>query len=1166
MRDRRRHVWATIHIYNVLMLATVTANPLYIPQFLSGGSGRNIRHLPCVSTRTGETGVCMFAFTCAKANGTHLGTCIDRFYFGSCCKIEQEPDAVFPQDNTIEDGPVSLSKPLLTTTTTSIESNEIPPYFTKPKPILEKRPPLSGYSTQKMESTTSKTAETIVTKPYRTTSKKPLAQTTTESIGFFTFQSVQDASTEVAQNRPTVGANQESTFDSSRYPSSTGKPFSSGKPSSTGKPFTTGKPTSSDKPSSSGKPSFSSKPSSSKPSSSGKPSTSGKPSSTSKPFSTGKPTSSGKPSNTGKPFNTTNPSTGKPFLTRKPINEKPFGSSKPSASPSTISTITPSRRPPTVPSSGSSSSSFPSSSSAFSSLPPSSSSGFPASPSSNSPDGSSSGFPASSQSWPSSSSAHSSISTSDDNYPTTLGFPTTFGSSPFHPVGSLSTNNWPLTMGSTSSLPSMLPSSLLTSSTPISTTSQKPPITHPPLIKNSTSYPTPTSDSAAATTAKLEPTTIKPLTYPSTYPTYPTTFPTKTPSTRFPPRNATTIKPVTTTTRKTVPTSTTIKKPTLSSVTKKPTIANTTVKKPTVPAKRPTITRPSTQSETVKPVSVTKPSKPTKPTRPFATSTKVPVTEPTATETIPFGGYKPSTKKPIIDKTPSKTTTPRPTTTTTKTKPASKPTKTSSTKPGLVKPSSTTGTTVTTSTTTIRSSSKPTTTTTTDKIKLPISSITQSGIKSTTPSIISTIQVSPSKIPVPVTSTESNIYIPFNASTSSIPISTPKKPDDETPLTTYPPGLVTWTSNLDETTTIKIQEVSSTTEEPTQTDWAPITKPDGWIIINSPSTEKIEASTTSPKPIATTTETPFTTSKPITEIPTADTFITTRPVIPTTLSSIATVTVSTETSQSTIPPINMSDYKQVCGRRLIPEGRIVGGNSSTFGKWPWQISLRQWRTSTYLHKCGAALLNENWAITAAHCIDSVPPSDLLLRIGEYDLASEGEPYGYQERRVQLVASHPQFDSRTFEYDLALLRFYEPIKQFQPNILPICIPDDDESYEGHIAYVTGWGRLYEDGPLPSVLQEVSVPVINNTQCEAMYGAAGYIERIPHIFICAGWRKGGFDSCEGDSGGPMSIQRTRDNRWVLAGVISWGIGCAEPSQPGVYTRISQFRDWINQILQF
>lgn len=91
---------------------------------------------------------------------------------------------------------------------------------------------------------------------------------------------------------------------------------------------------------------------------------------------------------------------------------------------------------------------------------------------------------------------------------------------------------------------------------------------------------------------------------------------------------------------------------------------------------------------------------------------------------------------------------------------------------------------------------------------------------------------------------------------------------------------------------------------------------------------------------------------------------------------------------------------------------------------------------------------------------SVPPSDLLLRIGEHDLANEDEPYGYQERRVQIVASHPQFDPRTFEYDLALLRFYEPLLPFQPNVLPICLPDDDETYVGRTAYVTGWGRLYD----------------------------------------------------------------------------------------------------------
>jgi len=184
-------------------------------------------------------------------------------------------------------------------------------------------------------------------------------------------------------------------------------------------------------------------------------------------------------------------------------------------------------------------------------------------------------------------------------------------------------------------------------------------------------------------------------------------------------------------------------------------------------------------------------------------------------------------------------------------------------------------------------------------------------------------------------------------------------------------------------------------------------------------------------------------------------------------------------------------------------------------------------------------------------------------MGEYDLATDEEEFPYVERKVQIVASHPQFDSRTFEYDLALLRFYDPVR-FQPNIIPICLPEGDPDFVGSTAYVSGWGRLYEDGPLPSKMQQVSVPVINNTDCEGMYRRAGYVELIPRIFICAGYADGKRDSCEGDSGGPMVLQQ--DDHWVLGGVISWGIGCAEANQPGVYTRITEFRDWINKIIVF
>lgn len=70
-------------------------------------------------------------------------------------------------------------------------------------------------------------------------------------------------------------------------------------------------------------------------------------------------------------------------------------------------------------------------------------------------------------------------------------------------------------------------------------------------------------------------------------------------------------------------------------------------------------------------------------------------------------------------------------------------------------------------------------------------------------------------------------------------------------------------------------------------------------------------------------------------------------------------------------------------------------------------------------------------------------------------------------------------------------------------------------------VTGWGRLSEGGTLPSVLQQVQVPIVSNDRCKMMFLRAGRHEFIPDIFLCAGHDTGGQDSCQGDSGGPLQV---------------------------------------------
>ncbi|KAK8766771.1 hypothetical protein V5799_006444 [Amblyomma americanum] len=286
---------------------------------------------------------------------------------------------------------------------------------------------------------------------------------------------------------------------------------------------------------------------------------------------------------------------------------------------------------------------------------------------------------------------------------------------------------------------------------------------------------------------------------------------------------------------------------------------------------------------------------------------------------------------------------------------------------------------------------------------------------------------------------------------------------------------------------------------------------------------------------------------------------------PATVAAQASNAATSGGSKRPVPPTQLLNKrpKGECGvPSILPQTKVVGGKSASFGAWPWQVSVR--RTSFFgfssTHRCGGAILNKYWIATAGHCVDDLLLSQIRIRVGEYDFSSVLEPYPYAERGAKKKVVHPKYNFFTYENDLALVRVDEPF-EFMPHIAPICLPPDNESDDliGRNATVTGWGRLSEGGVLPSVLQEVKVPIVSNEKCKNMFLAAGRHEYIPNIFMCAGFEEGGRDSCQGDSGGPLQIQ-AKDGRWFLAGIISWGIGCAEPNLPGVCTRISRFKEWI------
>lgn len=263
--------------------------------------------------------------------------------------------------------------------------------------------------------------------------------------------------------------------------------------------------------------------------------------------------------------------------------------------------------------------------------------------------------------------------------------------------------------------------------------------------------------------------------------------------------------------------------------------------------------------------------------------------------------------------------------------------------------------------------------------------------------------------------------------------------------------------------------------------------------------------------------------------------------------------------------VGASNKEVACGvTALYPQTKVVGGKNAAFGAWPWQVSVRKVSFFGFssTHRCGGAVISSEWIATAGHCVEDLALQSIRIRVGEYDFSSVSEPFPYIERAARRKVVHPKYNFYTYENDLALVQLDQPI-QFPPHIAPICLPPDNIDLLGRNATVTGWGRLNEGGTLPTILQEVRVPIVSNDKCKDMFLSAGRPEYIPDIFLCAGYEEGGRDSCQGDSGGPLQVKGD-DGKWFLAGIISWGIGCAEQNLPGVCTRISRFKLWIQSTM--
>jgi uncharacterized repeat protein (TIGR01451 family) len=241
----------------------------------------------------------------------------------------------------------------------------------------------------------------------------------------------------------------------------------------------------------------------------------------------------------------------------------------------------------------------------------------------------------------------------------------------------------------------------------------------------------------------------------------------------------------------------------------------------------------------------------------------------------------------------------------------------------------------------------------------------------------------------------------------------------------------------------------------------------------------------------------------------------------------------------------------------IVSPKIVGGSTTQAGDWPWQVALLFNGTSPSSGQfCGGSLITDEWVVTAAHC--AAVTSSIDIQAGIHTLSSNAG----QRRDVVTTIIHPSYNDSTFDNDIALMKLSAPVtlSSTVATIVPLIPEDGALADPGVTATITGWGTTIsgDSDSASDVLLQVDVPIISNPDCNA---STSYNGSITANMMCAGLiDDGGKDSCQGDSGGPLVVPDGASYR--LAGVVSWGIGCALPRLPGVYTRVTEMRDFINQ----